>query len=284
MNRSIIKINDQTCTGCGQCIPNCPEGAIQMIDGKARLISDLFCDGLGACLGHCPVGAITIEQREAEPYDERRVMANVTRQGRNVIKAHLEHLRDHGQTDYLMQAIEYLNENGIVNPLTEKTSASNPGHGPAGGGCPGSRAATFQPRTTPRAAMDNPVASELTHWPLQLHLISPQAAQYQGADVLLSADCVAYAMGDFHRAHLKGKALAIACPKLDDGQDVYVAKIRALIDEAKINTLTVLIMQVPCCSGLLRIAQQAAQSATRKVPVKAMVISLQGEVLREEWV
>jgi hypothetical protein len=127
------------------------------------------------------------------------------------------------------------------------------------------------------------IESQLRQWPIQLHLISPTAPYYQGADVLLTADCVAYALGDYHRQFLKGKSLAIACPKLDEGQDVYVEKIKAWFDEAKINTLTVLIMQVPCCTGLLNLAQQAAQAAKRKVPVKYVVVGLQGEILREEW-
>ena len=126
--------------------------------------------------------------------------------------------------------------------------------------------------------------TQLTHWPVQMHLISPTAPQYQEADVLLSADCVAYSMGDFHKDYLKGKALAIACPKLDEGQDIYADKIKALIDDAKINTLTVMIMQVPCCGGLLRLAQNAAGQARRKIPIKAIVVSLQGEILKEEWV
>jgi hypothetical protein len=131
---------------------------------------------------------------------------------------------------------------------------------------------------------DGPRPSRLTHWPIQLHLMSPSAPQYAGADVLLAADCVAYAAGDFHQDYLKGKALAIACPKLDDGQEIYAEKIRALIDEARINTLTVMIMQVPCCMGLLHLAKQAAAQAKRKVPIKSIIVSLRGEILQEEWV
>ncbi len=126
--------------------------------------------------------------------------------------------------------------------------------------------------------------SQLTHWPIQLHLLSPAAPQYQGRDVLLAADCVAFTVGDFHRDHLKGKSLAIACPKLDQGQEIYVEKLKALIDMAKVNTLTVMIMQVPCCMGLLKLAQTAASEAKRKVPVKCVVVSLRGEILQEEWV
>ena len=126
--------------------------------------------------------------------------------------------------------------------------------------------------------------SQLTHWPVQLHLVSPQAPHFQGCDLLLAADCTAYALGDFHKDCLKGKALAIACPKLDSEQEVYVEKITALIDEARINTLTVMIMQVPCCGGLLHLAKQAAAAAKRKVPLKCVVVGIQGGILKEEWV
>jgi hypothetical protein len=128
------------------------------------------------------------------------------------------------------------------------------------------------------------VASQLRQWPIQLHLISPVAPYYQGADVLLTADCVAYSLGGFHNDYLKGKSIAIACPKLDQGQDHYVEKIKSWFENAKINTLTVLMMQVPCCMGLVQLAKQALESSTRKVPLKAIVVSLQGEILSEEWI
>ena len=128
------------------------------------------------------------------------------------------------------------------------------------------------------------MGSELRQWPVQLHLVNPEAPYFKGADVLLTADCVAYAMGGFHPQHLRGKTLAIACPKLDDGQDAYIEKIRSWIDDAKINTLTVMIMQVPCCGGLLALAQRSAQAAQRKIPIKSVVVSLQGEILKEEWI
>ena len=285
MKRNIIKIDEEKCTGCGLCIPNCPEGAIQMIDDKARLVSDLVCDGLGACLGHCPEGAITIEEREAEPYDEAKVMANIVKQGANTIRAHLEHLEEHGQDDYLTQAVAYLEQAGIDNPMEKKAEEQMQHQQGTKCGCPGSRSMEFtEPAADGEADESGSRPSQLTHWPIQLHLMSPMAPQYKGADVLLSADCVAYSMGDFHKDYLKGKALTIACPKLDEGQDVYVEKIKSLIDEAGINTLTVMIMQVPCCSGLLHIAKQAAEQASRKVPVKCAVVSLQGEILKEEWV
>lgn len=150
-------------------------------------------------------------------------------------------------------------------------------------GCPGSRTQDFREKET-KGDQSGKRPSELRQWPIQLHLISPMAPYYQKADVLLAADCVAYTAGDFHKDYLKGKSIAIACPKLDEGQDEYVEKIKSLIDDAKINTLTVMIMQVPCCGGLVAMAEQAAQSAKRKIPIKSIVLSLQGDVLSEEWV
>ena len=151
-------------------------------------------------------------------------------------------------------------------------------------GCPGSKMAYFQEKEAQDDAPAANVKSQLRQWPVQLHLVSPMAPYFQGADVLLSADCVAYALGNFHSDYLKGKALAIACPKLDAEQDIYVEKIKGLIEDAKINTLTIMIMQVPCCSGLLKLAEQAAQTANRKVPIKYMVVGVQGEILQEAWV
>ncbi len=151
-------------------------------------------------------------------------------------------------------------------------------------GCPGSRMIDRSNEQEEAATATTDASSQLRQWPVQMHLVSPSAPYYQGADVLLSADCVAYAMGSFHAEHLKGKALGIACPKLDEGHDIYQQKIVALIDEAKINTLTVMIMQVPCCRGLLAMAVEAAAKAERQVPIKLQVVSVEGEILQDEWV
>ena len=156
--------------------------------------------------------------------------------------------------------------------------------GMGGGGCPGSRMEDFRDKDAASADDAGKRVSQLKQWPIQLHLISPMAPYYQKADVLLSADCVAYAAGDFHKDYLKGKSIAIACPKLDEGQEVYSEKVQSLIDDAKINTLTVMTMQVPCCAGLVAMAEKGAQSAKRKIPIKSIVLSLQGDVLSEEWV
>jgi len=146
MKRSIIKIDEEKCTGCALCIPNCPEGAIQIIDGKARLVSDLMCDGLGACLGHCPEGAITVEEREAEPYDEKKVMENIVKAGPNTIKAHLDHLKVHGQDEFYQQAIEYLKENNIELPQEKEKTMNHAPHS----GCPGSKTCLLYTSPSPR--------------------------------------------------------------------------------------------------------------------------------------
>lgn len=278
MLRKIIKIDEKKCTGCGDCIPTCPEGALQIIDGKARLISDLFCDGLGACLGPCPVEAITIEEREAEPYAERKVMENIVKQGENVIKAHLDHLRNHGETGYLKEAIAFLNEKGVEVPMEKNKNAHIYSE------CPGARMVDLRNKTeAEESGASVKVKSQLKQWPVQLHLINPEAPYYQKADVLLVADCVAYALGSFHNEYLKGKPIAIACPKLDENQEIYLEKIKSWFEDAKINTLTVMIMQVPCCRGLLNLAQTALEQSKRKVPVKYIIVGINGEIIEEEW-
>jgi NAD-dependent dihydropyrimidine dehydrogenase PreA subunit len=291
MLREMVKIDDALCNGCGQCVPNCHEGALQIIDNKAVLISDLMCDGLGACMGHCPEGAITIEKREAEAYDERKVMELMIPKGKNTVIAHLKHLKDHNETEYLKDGVTLLKERANTLPF-DLNEVINAVHQPKftvmhehqGGGCPGSRPMSFDKNIQMASTASGDAPSQLRQWPVQMHLVSPQASYLKNADVVLAADCVAFAMGDFHEKFLKGKSLAIACPKLDNGQEIYVEKITGLIDMAKINTLTVVIMQVPCCGGLAQIAKAALAKATRKIPLKLAVISVEGEVLSEDWV
>lgn len=276
MKRQIIQIDQDKCTGCGACIPGCPEGALQVIDGKARLVSDLFCDGLGACIGECPEGAIEVIEREAAAYDEALVIAQIVPQGTNTLRAHLEHLRSHGQTAFLKTAMDYLHARGI--PVPPATPHQDPGCG-----CQGSANQVFGDREPEAAGSGGTVPSRLTHWPVQMHLISPRAPQYAGADLLVAADCTAFAMGDFHSRLLANRRLVIACPKLDQGLEVYLEKLVALIDDALVNTITVAIMTVPCCGGLLSLVRQAQNRATRKVPVKLIVVNPEGEIVREEW-
>jgi ferredoxin len=279
--RKIIKIDEEKCNGCGVCIPNCPEGALQVIDDKARLISDIFCDGLGACIGHCPQEAITTEEREAEEYDEKKTMENIVKAGKNTIIAHLNHLKDHGEMGYYNEALEVLEKKGIEVNLDEKPAdkcANKPQ------GCPGASVIDFSDEKKSNIEESGTRNSQLRQWPIQFHLVPPNAPYFQGKDVLLVADCVAYSLADFHKDYLKGKSIAIACPKLDSNQGIYEEKLAALIDDAKINTLTVITMEVPCCSGLLNLAKNASKKASRKIPIKSIVVGIKGKILKGEWV
>lgn len=235
--RNIVKIDKEKCDGCGLCVTACAEGAIQVIDGKAQLVSEIYCDGLGACLGHCPQDAITIEQREAAEFDEEATQ-------------------------------EYLEKQ------TKPTAAA-----PAFV-CPG-----MQQKQRKVAAADAPagqsVPSQLAQWPVQLTLVSPQAPYFAQADLLVAADCVAFAMGDFHGKLLKGRAVAIACPKLDNG-DGYTEKLAEIIRSNGLKSLTVARMLVPCCSGLTRLVLAAVELSGVAIDVKEVTISLEGEILKEE--
>jgi len=291
MIREIVKIDEELCDGCGQCVPNCHEGALQIIDGKARLVSELMCDGLGACLGHCPLGAITVDKREAVEYDEETVIAQMIEKGRATVFAHLKHLQDHDETTYLKEALNYLKANRESLPFSIK-EVHELLHGDenriaattkTGGVCPGSEPKSFDAAGFKMASQATAAASELDHWPVQLHLINPAASYFQGADLLVAADCAAFAHGDFHRKFIAGKKMVIACPKLDQGKEIYMQKLIRLIDEAKVNTITVVVMEVPCCGGLTRMVQMALAEASRKVPVKIAMIGIKGEVLSEEW-
>ncbi|MFC2135285.1 ATP-binding protein [Bacteroidota bacterium] len=278
MKRQIVKIDEEKCDGCGLCIPNCAEGALQVINGKARLISDLFCDGLGACLGHCPQDAISIEEREAEPYDEWKVMDYIVQGGNEVIIAHMEHLRDHEEFEYLAIAKKYLEEKNIEINLGEdkpkQAEACNTG-------CPGSKSLDLRDDVKD-IVEDGARASHLSHWPIQLHLVSPSAGYYKDANLLLSADCVGFSYPNFHKDFLKGKSLAIACPKLDTNKEVYLEKLIAMINEAKIKSIHVMIMTVPCCGGLFHLVKEAVEKADRNIPVKVSVIGIKGEVAQEQ--
>lgn len=252
INRKIIKIDEELCTGCGNCVVACAEGALEIIDGKAKVINEIFCDGLGACMGDCAEGALEIIEREALEFDEEAV------------EEHLE----------AMKHREEIEVEQVKQIVAEHSHQCN---------CPSAQTMVFD-ETETQTEVTGKVPSALRQWPVQMHLINPRAPYYQGADVLLSADCVGFSYGDFHRDFLKHKSIAIACPKLDQGREIYINKIKSLIDDAKINTLTVAIMDVPCCSGLLALAQEGAKQATRKVPIKYTVVSVQGEILKEEWI
>lgn len=238
--RNIVKIDREKCDGCGLCVTACAEGAIQVIDGKAKLVSEVYCDGLGACLGHCPQDAITIEQREAAAFDEAATHQHVAKQ--------------------------------------KAVAAPTPA---AGFVCPGMRQQQRKPAPVEAADSAQTVPSQLGQWPVQLKLVSPQAPYFAGADLLLAADCVAFAMGDFHGKLLKGRAVAIACPKLDDAGG-YVEKLAEIIRINDLKSLTVARMQVPCCSGLTRLVLAALEQSGADLAMKEITISLEGQIIKEE--
>ncbi len=270
MKRQIINIDAATCTGCGDCITGCPEGAIQLIDGKARLVSDLFCDGLGACIGTCPVGAIHIEEREAEPYSEALTLENIIPHGANTIKAHLTHLKSHGETTYYNQAVEILKNKGMdIDSLTkEETMAC---------GCSGTHARKLEPCETPKPTGES--YSQLRQWPVQLHLLNPAADYFEDADLLISADCVPYAFGDFHNRFLKGKTVITFCPKLDMDIERYIDKLAQIFTLHTIKSVTIVRMEVPCCGGTEVILQKALEKAGKMHFVKVNIISVDGKII-----
>ncbi len=231
--RNIVKIDEEKCNGCGLCVNACAEGAIQIIDGKARLVSEIYCDGLGACLGTCPEDAITVERREAAEFDEEATKA---------------HLAQEQQAQSEACAV-----------------------------CVGMMAREFRKKEqSPQSAVAE-VPSQLSHWPIQLKLLSPAAPCFADADLLLVADCVPFAMGDFHNRLLKDRSIAVGCPKLDN-VEFYIEKVAAILKANKLNSLTVVHMEVPCCSGLTHVARQAIARSGAKMTFEDITIDLRGNV------
>ncbi|MCE8426148.1 MAG: 4Fe-4S binding protein [Candidatus Methanoperedens sp.] len=244
MKRKIVSIDEEKCNGCGACIPNCAEGAIKIIDGKAKLLDDKFCDGLGACLGHCPQDAIIVIERDAPEFDEEAV------------KIHL-------------------------NTAEEKPESINKGIpcGTMHGGprsCPGSMAMDFKSKRNTNAGASQRQKPELRQWPVQLTLVSPQASYFKDADLLVAADCVPFAYPNFHSDFLSGKSIVIGCPKLDDA-DYYIDKLTELIRAGNIKTITLVNMEVPCCFGLQRIVEEAVKKSGKVLPIRQTVITVKGE-------
>jgi len=242
VKRKIIEFDDERCDGCGQCVPACAEGAIEIVDGKARIVAEKYCDGLGACLGECPNDALTIVEREAEDFDEVAVEA-------------------------------FLKKKEASGRQTEQAVP---------GGCPSSRVQTFIPSTPCQAAnaavMQSGAGSELTHWPIQVHLVPPNAPFLKRADLLIAADCTPVAYPNFHRDFLKGKVVMVGCPKFDD-VEAYIQKFIDIFKTADINSITTVVMEVPCCSGLPMIIKKAMEAAGKDIPVEEVVISTRGEIL-----
>jgi ferredoxin len=242
VKRKVIEIDEDLCDGCGQCIISCAEGALEIIEGKAKLVADKYCDGLGACLGECPQGALKIVEREAEDFDE------------HAVEERLETMKE-------------------KQPVQQELAC----------GCPSAQLKTFAPEKRAHessvAAGDNP--SALTHWPVQIMLVPPTARFLQNADLLVAADCTPVAYPNFHRDFLDGKAVLIGCPKFDDVQ-AYVDRFAGIFTHTSVKSVTVVIMEVPCCGGLPRIVQRGMELAGKSIPMEQIVISAQGDVLRRE--
>lgn len=247
MLRKIVTIDQDKCDGCGLCVPSCAEGAIKLINGKAVLSADNLCDGLGACLGECPRDAIHIEEREADEFDEAAVEKHLAAQGKPA-------------------------------PVHQHAAPAPAAHQHAGGGCPGSRAMSFAP---PQPAVETAPSgsrqSQLAQWPVQLHLVSTSAPYFQGADLLITADCVPVAYAGYHEDFLKGKAVVMGCPKLDDN-NFYTQKLTELFTKSDIKSITVLKMEVPCCGGIAMAARQALAACGKQIEYKEVTIGIQGQI------
>ena len=274
--RNIVEIDENKCNGCGLCVSACAEGAIQIIDGKARLVSDVYCDGLGACLGHCPQDAIRIVQRQAAPFDQQAVERHLA--ARAMCEAAAGNQPSHPAAS------------SPSRPQSPASARPSPAGGPlnvhADNRCPGlavmdlarPSAAVTGGGDSQAGALGQP--SALRNWPVQLKLVPPHAPYLNGADLLLAADCVPFALADFHRRFLHGRVLLVGCPKLDDAQ-FYIEKLAAIVQTARPRSLTVVHMEVPCCAALVRIARAAMQAAGSDLPIQEVTISVRGEVLGE---
>ena len=274
ITRKIINIDEALCNGCEQCIPACPEQAIQMVDTpdgpKARLVKELYCDGLGACLGNCPTGALTIEEREADAYDDEATIERIKEVAPEMLNMHQQHMQEHAQAVHTAE-------------IAQQAAAQQPA-APQGFVCPSARMLQWEdePETASKSE-EKPVSaqpSELKQWPVQLHLVPPQAPYFKDADLYVVADCVPFAYGNFHQEFLKGegKAIAVGCPKLDDTH-AYVEKIAQIIAVGQPKSITIVNMEVPCCFGLVRVVEMAAQQAGKDVPVKTVTMSIRGDKL-----
>ncbi len=245
VNRKIIEIDEELCDGCGQCVPSCAEGALKVIDGKARLMAEVYCDGLGACLGECPTGALRVIEREADEFDEEAVE-------------------------------EYLNSKAEEESPEEEKMACE---------CPSSLIQSFGTlkscEEANRPRVHESMASELSHWPVQIRLVPPNAPFLKGADLLVAADCTAVAYPDFHRDFIKGRAVMVGCPKFDNAQE-YIKKFGDIFRSAGIKSVKVVVMDVPCCQGLPAIIEKGMEIAGKKIPLEKVVISARGEILGRE--
>lgn len=252
LKRKIVRIDEEKCNGCGLCVPSCAEGAIQIIDGKAKLVKDQYCDGLGACLGECPQDAISIIEREAEEFNEHAAMEHVKsiKMGGNIL-------------------------------THEKSKKPNDHHSHGHSGCPGSNVRILKDeKPTPEEYSESDIAfslkSQLRQWPVQISLVPVNAPYFKGASLLVTADCVPFAYADYHPALLKGKVVLIGCPKLDD-IDFYIDKLTAIVKSNDLKDVTVAFMEVPCCSGIVYAVEQAVKASGKNINIRRVLISIDGK-------
>ncbi len=270
IKRKIIEIDEDKCNGCGECVPSCAEGAIQVINGKARLMAEKYCDGLGACLGECPVDALQVVEREAEDFDEEAVEEHLRRSGHPVAPP--------------------------PSPCAgqDRVGQALPNFAPLGGeaptmpcGCPSANIQNFarpaaSDQSSAVAGQAQPASvSALTHWPIQIKLVPPTAPFLRGADLLVAADCTSFSYPDFHRDFLKGKVLMVGCPKFDDAES-YIKKFTDIFKMSGVKSVTVATMEVPCCQGLPVIVKRGMAAAGADIPMEHVIISLQGEIISRE--
>ena len=254
VKRKIIKIDEELCDGCGRCVPGCPEQALQVMETpkgpKARLVKDFYCDGLGACLGTCPTGALSIVEDEVEPYDEVATVERIKDKAPDMLGTHLEHMKEHAHE-------------------------MNAGHG-GHKGCPGAKVMHWDSKKNGPSYTTTRIGSQLRQWPVQLHLVRPDAPYFKNADIVFVADCVPIACGDFHEDFLKNRAIAMGCPKFDDAE-VYIEKIAQIIALADPKSIEVVVMEVPCCSALESIVQQAIRKSGKDITYKKSVVGIKGD-------
>lgn len=280
--RTMVHIDEDKCDGCGLCVPDCAEGALQIVDGKAKLVSDIYCDGLGACLGSCPRDAITMVDREAHEYDEGAVNERLKDLG----KEPLSHGHDHDRSDTAKAEVEdKAEEQACGCPGTMSKSFDRPKPAPAaprpGGGCPGAQSRSFnKPDQPSQSDQAGPVASRLGNWPVQIMLVPPNAPYLDGADLLIAADCAPFAYGDFHRRFMEGKVLLVGCPKLDNTQ-IYLDKLGHMFKENNIKSISVVYMEVPCCTGIVQLVQEALRKSGANIPTTLYRVGIKGDFVEE---
>ncbi|MCD4656948.1 MAG: 4Fe-4S dicluster domain-containing protein [Planctomycetes bacterium] len=280
VNRKIIVIDEDLCNGCGDCLISCPEQALQLVDTpngkKARIVKEFYCDGLGACIGNCPLGALTIEERVVEQYDEAATIERIKEVAPEMLNEHLKHMEEHADEleDDVIKISTAERENQIAKGENTQDISC---------GCPGSKMMHFERSDLESTSNAVRINSELKQWPVQLNLVHPSAPYFKNANLLLVADCLPFAYPNFHQDYMKDNttAIAIGCPKFDDNS-AYIEKISQIIKNSELNSITVLHMEVPCCSGLIMIAIEAVKNSGINLPLKTVQISIKGDLMQEK--